>query len=333
MSEDPFAEEVKFPDDLESMLTMSVQYEKLQNIMRFVLDLLRRHEQGLRMAFTKQNVIAPEVLTFHTYKETLEVRLQTFEKNQTKANIKIEELKHNLESRGDTVETLKYILNMITDHDSLILQYKKQLQELQQEKVISETRFRSLENTVKSLQVTFEETQKVAAIGSKKNEGEVGESEEIGQSKTFHSPEFPKQGEQSIGFKSQGRKYKSKKGKPRIELIEKHEEKNSENQPVSGNIVPDSRTSNESGAVEVKLTGQYGLGPFQLTSPIPAEMQDMLARIETIEKSLESPPGSSELKNRLGKLESMYKFIEGVLDSCEPLTIRNKNELLKVVRT
>jgi hypothetical protein len=53
-------------------------------------------------------------------------------------------------------------------------------------------------------------------------------------------------------------------------LVENHGEKNSENQLISVNIVPHSRTSNESGAVEVKLTGKYGLGPFQLTSPIPA---------------------------------------------------------------
>jgi hypothetical protein len=53
-----------------------------------------------------------------------------------------------------------------------------------------ETRFRSLENTVKSLQVTFQETQKAAAVGSKKNEGEVGESEKLSRIKPFTALNF-----------------------------------------------------------------------------------------------------------------------------------------------
>jgi hypothetical protein len=48
MSEVPFAKEVKFSYDLESMLMMSVQYEKLQSIMRFVLDQLRHQAKRYR---------------------------------------------------------------------------------------------------------------------------------------------------------------------------------------------------------------------------------------------------------------------------------------------
>ena len=48
---------------------------------------------------------------------------------------------------------------------------------------------------------------------------------------------------------------------------------------------------------------------------------------------LENPEEKTEVKSRLGKLESMYKFIEGILDSCEPLTLRNRDELMKLVRS
>ena len=47
---------------------------------------------------------------------------------------------------------------------------------------------------------------------------------------------------------------------------------------------------------------------------------------------MESPEENNEVKSRLGKLEGMYKFIEGVLDSCEPITLRNRDEIMRVVR-
>src|SRR5574343_823213 len=127
MSEELFSEEIKFPEDLETMLSMSVQYEKLQSIMRFILDLLKRHEQGLRMSFSKQNVIAPEILTLHSFKENLEQKIVSLEKSLQKTNKNLEDVKQNLESRGDTVSTLRYILNTLTEHDSVVLTHKKLL--------------------------------------------------------------------------------------------------------------------------------------------------------------------------------------------------------------
>ena len=318
MSDELFSEEVHFPEDLETMLSMSVHYEKLQSIMRFILDLLKRHEQGLRMAFSKQNVIAPEVLTLHSFKENLEVKFLNLERNLNKTNKSLEEIKQNLESRGDTVGTLKFILNSITEHGSAVLNYKKILAELVAYKDSNEKRMGGLEETFKQL----------------KNENEKLKEEikeNLNTSRSFRKPEE----NEKPNYKAPTRKYKAKTEgvKAKLDKLEipkdiisgSPSKKSLKESPKEAQIplknikTEDSVTANET---------------FQLTNPnLPPHLQELFLRIKNIEKAIEFPPGSKEIANRVGKLESMYKFIEQILDSCEPLTIKNRDQIVQVVRS
>jgi hypothetical protein len=258
------------------------------------MDLLKRHEQGLRMAFSKQNVIAPEVLTLHSFKENLEQKIMTLERSLQKTNKTIEDVKQNLESRGDTVSTLRYILNMLTEHDSAVLTSRKLIQDLVTFKETSEKKLQTFEENLKKLE---NENQKL------KNDLEND------QSRSFHRPEDA----EKPGYRAPNRKYFSKKQKIKTEVSDSEKLLNS--------------SKNKS------LSPVQNPETFQLTNPnIPPHLQELFNRIKTIEKAIESPPDSKEIKARVGKLESMYKFIEGIVDSCEPLTIRNRDQIIQVVR-
>ena len=414
MSEELFAEEVKFPDDLDTMLSMSIQYDKLENIIRFILDLLKRHEQGLRMSFSKQNIIAPEIYSFHSYKEATDSKIATVERNLNKNNIKIEEVKQSLESRGDTVETLKYLLNMITEHDSNILICKKQVQDMRHQNSEFENRLKSIEEGIKGARIVNQNYLKQGKTNKKVlfSENTVSEENEIDGENSADSEEAedreiikekmenknnkeitdkdsgggeeeeeqknqkmrieirkvaPLQKSKELmsretAYKVPSRRYKKTKQSPESLTARVHEDHSLENSilksdksqprfysksPVSKFLDPITLSSSivdtPEGHKSVPLIdsplsqqefSKTQRSTFQLTAPsIPLHIKELLLRIQNIEKTLESPqPEENEVKNRLGKLESMYKFIEGVLDSCEPLTIRNREEIMKIVR-
>lgn len=343
MAEELFKDEIKFPEDLESMLSMSIQYDKLQSIMRFMLDLLKRHEQGLRMAFSKQNIIAPEIITLHSFKENIELRLLSIEKSANKTSNKLEEVKHSLESRGDTVETLKYMLNMITDHDSQVLYYKKTIQELLHEKTAHDLRIRNIEDALKDKGLNEDRKSSLRSIIAGKNmENYASEDEKSQTERDFHSP-LEGVDKKAQTFMAPSRRYKARKKEMSALVLtipdDARSEESSQNppeknipeiSPLSKILNPDKGTDVPSPSInpvaEVKPT-------FSLTAPnIPAHLQEIFSRIQNIEKALESPRESPEMKTRVGKLESMYKFIEGVLDSCEPMAIRSKDDIMRIAR-
>ncbi|OMJ73341.1 hypothetical protein SteCoe_27999 [Stentor coeruleus] len=341
MAEELFKDEIKFPEDLDSMLSMTIQYDKLQSIMRFMVDLLKRHEQGLRMAFNKQNIIAPEIITLHSFKESMELRLLNIEKSANKTSNKLEEVKNSLESRGDTVETLKYLLNMITGHDSQVLYYKKTIQELLNEKTAQDIRIRSIEDTLKDISLNEDRKHSLRTVISGKNiEKYISEDDKAQTDKNFHSP-LDESDKKSQTFNIPSRKYKAKKknlasleipdDSKLDELSQNPPEKNiQEISLLSKTFNPEKGTDIPSPSInpisEEKPT-------FSLTAPnIPAHLQEIFSRIHNIEKALESPRENTEIKTRIGKLENMYKFIEGVLDTCEPMAIRNKDDIMRIVR-
>ena len=136
-------------------------------------------------------------------------------------------------------------------------------------------------------------------------------TDQEGSSKGFHRPED----EDKPLYRPPNRKYISKKKQLKSEQVEDNKALSPSNKSLSP------RRGNEKSET------------FQLTNPnIPPHLQELFNRIKTIEKVIESPPDSKEIKARVGKLESMYKFIEGIVDSCEPLTIRNRDQIIQVVR-
>lgn len=364
MSEELFAEEVKFPEDLDSMLSMSIQYEKLQGIMKFMLDLLKRHEQGLRISFSKHNVSTPEIMSLHSFKENVEVRVSQMEKTINKASIKLEEVKTNLDNRGDTVETLKFLLNMITSHDTDIIVSKRQIIEILQEKRSTELRLQMLETSLKEIQTksasekTSEYSEKI--MDEKKYRPSMEKTQSISDMssednlKIYESTSRPvsttkETSQDTLSYKVPSRRYYKKPRKSSDNLLlPVNEAEIPEDSLQSGKItsmksqikevliVPEIINTSlplfEPNPLEEKLKSPSKF-TFQLTSPqIPEHLKELMTRVQIIEKILETAAETSEVKTRLGKLESMQKIIEGVLDSCEPLTLKNREEIMKIVR-
>ena len=369
MAEELFKEEIKFPEDLETMLSMSLQYDKLQNVIRFILDLLKRHEHGLTVAFSKQNTITPEVNSFHSYKEKLDTRVSSLEKAVNKTNIKLEDVKQNLDNRGDTVETLKFLLNMITEHDALILQYKKQINDLQQEKNSFNLRLSLVEENFKEPEFDESDLESkripvdVNSLTVETHNYEADRKSIIEDS--LQTPEATKNKEgilKKTAYQAPNRRYKktgnkkqekiqipavtsenpgktsivTEKSKQSLEISASKSLFNSITQDSPKKVITEdpNRLLFSSETQKVLSESKEKSPTFELTAPnLPAHLKDLETRLANLEKMLENPEEKTEVKSRLGKLESMYKFIEGILDSCEPLTLRNRDELMKLVRS
>ena len=399
MSDDLFSDEIKFPEELESMLSMSFHYDKLQVVMRFILDLLKRHEQGIRLSFSKHNMLTPEIYSLHAFKEFVESKVSTMERNIVKVTVKVEEVKHSLDERGDTVETLKFLLNMITSHDAEVLIYKKQIAELQQQGHAHELRLAYMEESLKDLQESRNEEEDQEEVGR-----DLGNHEKMSNIMRIKIPEArsntlrghrkksssdlsvdtqSRAGENNSrpdsttketsrdlsGYKAPSRRYRNNRENSSESLlipINETEILEESLQSHPTHKIKPQRPSSKSSMHTSHEAGLNSPGPtpeslqnsplirkntlaedlaseedinrvpkstFLLTSPrIPEHVKEILSRIQNIEKVLESPEENNEVKTRLGKLEGMYKFIEGVLDSCEPLTLRNRDEIMRIVR-
>ena len=56
-----FTTEVRIPEEFTELLDISLNHQKLQSVMTFVLDMLKRHENGIKVLVEKQNNFSPEI--------------------------------------------------------------------------------------------------------------------------------------------------------------------------------------------------------------------------------------------------------------------------------
>jgi len=183
MSDKLFEKPVQFPQDMHSILSMNINYEKLESVIKFILTMLEKHEQGLRIVFGKSEEGTNEVLNFQSLKDTFDLKITNIEKNVTKNRQKIEEIKSDLESRGDTVETLKYVLTTIDEHNSAILRSEKMYNDF----IIGKEKLESdIQNFEKSLKA-FNENNDSEEVPDKTQENYSGKGLEKNLNKSFEN--------------------------------------------------------------------------------------------------------------------------------------------------
>ena len=360
MSDKLFEKPVQFPQDMHSILSMNINYEKLESVIKFILTMLEKHEQGLRIVFGKSEEGTNEVLNFQSLKDTFDLKITNIEKNVTKNRQKIEEIKSDLESRGDTVETLKYVLTTIDEHNSAILRSEKMYNDF----IIGKEKLESdIQNFEKSLKA-FNENNDSEEVPDKTQENYSGKGLEKNLNKSFENVK-----EYSGNYR--GKKYKisnqkllddsghiysqnqknletqfiplrkpkepnfNSKAFRKPENLEKEEEEEEEEKGKEENVLASSSDKsfrntpvfNKSPIPQERIKSEK-LAPLLPQSTQLAEIQ---SRLDALEK-LTSKPIDPEIKLRIGKLESMYKLIEGIVDACEPLSIKNKDQILHLVR-
>ena len=146
-----FATEIRVPDEFNIMLNVSVNHEKLENVLRFVLNLLKRHEGFFKSMIEKQEKIYPKIDSFEKSQNKFEENLGFLSKNlKDNAGI-VEKIQENLNVRHDTSETLKFLLGMITEHDSLINKQKSEFEEAKNENLALNLRVLGLESEIKEI--------------------------------------------------------------------------------------------------------------------------------------------------------------------------------------
>lgn len=358
MSDKLFEKPVQFPEDMHSILSMNFNYDKLESVIKFILSMLERHEEGLRIAFGKNDEGQSEVLTFQSLKDTFELKMINIEKNVTKNRQKIEEIKTDLDSRGDTVETLKYVLTTIDEHNSALLRTEKMYNEFLVGKEKLESDIQNLEKTLKSFsdnnfteqlldqtsnnyteqipEKTLEnyseqiknfnksfENQKEHSGNYRVKKYIISNKKLLDDSGHIHSQNQEIPGPQIISV------LKQKEAKFNSKVFEKPENFEQEKYSASSSdrSLRNTPVFNKSPIPQERIKSEK-LAPIITQSSQLAEIQ---SRLEALEK-LTSKPVEPEIKLRIGKLESMYKFIEGIVDACEPLSIKNRDQILHLVR-
>lgn len=380
MSDKLFDNTVQFPQDIHSILSMNINYEKLESVINFILSMLDRHEKGLKIAFGKSDESPTEAINFHSIKENFESKFAALEKNVAKNRQKIDEIKSDLDSRGDTVETLKYVLTTIDEHNSAFLRSEKLHNEFLTEKGKLESEIENLQNTIKSFSESSEPELKKSPTQISEVMNEVNSKQ--GQAKYFgtnqrllnnsgfihlqkpetqktldlHSqnPEKPYSLNRdnteipSVLSKNSGHVTSQKQEIFEPGFPNKNFREAKESYLNLKNPIKHSENSEEEEKVSVSSADRsFRNTPVFNKSPMPpdrkrqekvlpvlnqsSQITEIQSRLDSLEKQL-SKPVDPEITMKIGKLETMYKFIEGIVDSCEPLSLKNRDQILHLVR-
>ena len=130
-----FTTEINLPDEFESILNVSIQHERLVDVMKFVITTLQRHEKGMKAVFDKNKWIGPEVKSLMKDVEVSSKKCEMFEIEISDILKDLKSVKTDLSVKHDTGDTLKFVLSMITGHDSLLNVKQKEIEELMNKKI------------------------------------------------------------------------------------------------------------------------------------------------------------------------------------------------------
>lgn len=154
-----FATEIVIPDEFESMFNVSLNHSKLKDIMRFVMQMLQRHEKGIKLALDKIKPIAPDLLEIT---ESLSKIDSDFKSNDSKINQALDSFKtfeEELSKKIDSSESLKYALELTINHDSAISLQQKEIDHLRASNQSHLKSLNELEKSLKKLKNSFEKIQ------------------------------------------------------------------------------------------------------------------------------------------------------------------------------
>ena len=146
-----FPTEVRIPEEFTELLDISLNHQKLQSVMAFVFDMLKRHENGIKVLIEKDNAFNPEINRLNASCLEIYEKFKVLDETIASTSEVMKSVNEKLDIKYDTAETLKFLLNLTTNHDSLIIAQKFKLEEIQKEKEALATRVNDLESKIKDI--------------------------------------------------------------------------------------------------------------------------------------------------------------------------------------
>ena len=151
-----FTTEVRIPEEFTELLDISLNHQKLQSVMTFVLDMLKRHENGIKVLVEKQNNFNPEIKSLNASQMETSEKLKALDETIASTSEVMKSVNDKLDTRYDTAETLKFLLNLISSHDSLITTQKVKIEEIQKENEALITKITDIENKFKDIYIKID---------------------------------------------------------------------------------------------------------------------------------------------------------------------------------
>ncbi|CAG9313535.1 unnamed protein product [Blepharisma stoltei] len=185
---DPFtySVELNFPEVIEGILSFSLSYDKLQSVLHFIIEALKRHENGLKFLMDKDQAMInfnTTILNLKAKQDDLEAKLNSAEnKFEEKLNKQQNDLENKLKEALDginkqlkepAVET-KALVNKIENQEKAIQNQDKYLKGINNDVRDIENQAENLAKRVKELERDIDDLFGNLGNGQNKSEGGKG---------------------------------------------------------------------------------------------------------------------------------------------------------------
>jgi hypothetical protein len=151
IDESIFKTEIRIPDEIESMLKVSLHHEGLKHAMKFIMQMLDRHEKAMKLSLDKSKRLAPEISQLTEFQLRAEAKIEDQSTKLDQFSEIVSKFDEFISTKEDSSEGLKFALSMITSHDSAIAKTNKLLHEAFEENKQLRLRIVALENSNKEV--------------------------------------------------------------------------------------------------------------------------------------------------------------------------------------
>ena len=368
IDENLFTTEIRIPEEFESMLNVSIKHEKLQSVMKFIIEVLQRHEKGLKQQQDKTKHLGPEIKFLGQSIESLNTRLVNQDCKVSETLDLFHNFEEELSKKLDSSESLKYTLEMITKHDFSLSLQKKEIEDLKQgsEKILKN--LNDLEKLSKTFQSNLDklandkiaEKRRISKVSARIIEN-VEESAALHRNDSSYLSEFKEEVPlkiqlQEIEERRSGLAGVAVEGKKiffddRMRNEEKRvrNENSGQDEKIFVNDEKVARTRYQPHIYEAIFpfpnknyseteknlllspeNASDSKSPSRLNVILPSRIKHLEHRLDIIERVLaESEPAF--FFNKLEHMEKTFKFYESALDKLEPEIMKNKLNIRKLV--
>lgn len=346
IDENIFTTEVRIPEEFSALLDVSITQDKLKNVIGFIFDTLKRHENAVRFVVEKQK---KELGVLNAFHQEANEKFREIEENYKENCEVLKELQGNLVVRHDTADTLKFLLNLSTSNDSLLSSQTEKTEEILKERDLLKTRMEELEGKVQEILGKIN-----AEIAAKDKRVSISNFADRRSSKinifpmknleTSESPTFPLNDilPPSINLqKIESEKFSPNHSQKRAEVqkfaqtLEKHYKQ--EINPQKPSVFEEKNYTN-------KIKVYEGIFPFpnknytetERSSPIPI---DTSSDLKSVKNTIVLPSQIKFIEGRLDLIEKIlatgepsfvhnrFNYFEDILKVIEPDVSRNKQSI------
>jgi hypothetical protein len=349
IDENLFTTEIHIPEEFESMLNVSLKHEKLQNLMKFIIQVLQRHENALKSTIDKTKAYTSEFQHLEKSFENLNTRQIDHETKIEETLEMFKSFEEELLKKMDSSESLKFALEMTTKHDFLIASQQKDLQEIKtgHEKIVKSVN--ELEKLSKVFQANLDkinseknnEKRRISKVSAKimqhveesalhddsialsESKDEVPLKIQLQEIEQRKNPAFAVEGRRLF---TEERSKTEKRAK-----IEDNFLKTSENSLKPSETEENSSKSEEKYLKQEELMKKQRNRPHVYEAIFPYPNKNYTETEKTLQLSPEgiskSPSHLSLITtSRMKQLENRVEFLERVLAESEPAAFFNKLE-------